>query len=504
MAISKSRYVLITSGVGGQAAVGRRELIARVFTTNQLAPMGGVLEFGGGASSALKNVGAYFGTTSPEYAFANKYFSFISKDVRQADKISFARYSLNATAPQLISTEVGQLSQLTAVTDGSLNLSMGGVTYQLTGLDFSSATSYSAVATALQTAIQNYAAGGALWTGATVTFNNSKFILTGGSEGKASITAALPATSGTDVSSMLGWASATNPVVSVGTDEQTLTESLAETANASDNFGSFAFVEDMTSAQITEVAQWVNNQNVAFLYSVKVTPTNAQEVAAAVYGLNGVCLTLDANNGNAEYMPMAIGACIDYNRPNAATNFMFNKFDSDIPSVTTDTDADKYDQLRVNYLGATQQAGKSLAFYQRGVLTGDISDIGVYWNEMWLKDAFTTEFMNLLLALKMLPANADGANTARGVMIPVIEDAKNNGVIQAGKELSSVQKAYITSLTNNVDAWRSVEQNGWYLDVEVESYTNSNSGLTEYKINYQLIYGKGDAIKQVVGTDILI
>ena len=34
MAISKSRYVLITSGVGGAAAVSRRELIARLMTTN--------------------------------------------------------------------------------------------------------------------------------------------------------------------------------------------------------------------------------------------------------------------------------------------------------------------------------------------------------------------------------------------------------------------------------------------------------------------------------------
>ena len=102
MAISQSRYVLITSGVGGAAAAGRRELIARLMTTNTKAPTKGVLEFGGGAAAALKNVGIHFGTSSAEYAFAAKYFGWVSKDARQADKISFARYTPTATEPQLI------------------------------------------------------------------------------------------------------------------------------------------------------------------------------------------------------------------------------------------------------------------------------------------------------------------------------------------------------------------------------------------------------------------
>lgn len=220
--------------------------------------------------------------------------------------------------------------------------------------------------------------------------------------------------------------------------------------------------------------------------------------------MNGACLTLGDAGDNAHFMPMAIGACINYSRPAAATNFMFNQFNSETPSVTTDSMADRYDAKKINYLGATQQAGKNIAFYQRGVLQGDISDIGVYWNEMWLKDAFATEFLNLLIALKQLPANADGSNTARGVMGAVIEEAKMNGTVQAGKNLNTTQKAYITSLTSDEDAWREVQANGCYLSVSVEEYQNAQSGLTEYKIDYQFIYGKGDSIRKVTGSDILI
>lgn len=505
MAISQSRYVLITSGVGGAAAAGRRDLIARMMTTNTKAPTKGVLEFGGGAAAALKNVGIHFGTSSAEYAFASKYFGWVSKDARQADKISFARYTPTATAPQLISTQdAPALSALAAITDGSMKLSMGGVSYELTGLDFSAATSLADVATVLETAIQANTTGGALWTAATVSFSNGSFILTGGAEGSAAIVPAEDAASGTSVKDLIGWSIAANPIVSVGTAAETLTEALDRIANTSNNFGSFTFAESLSADQVSEVASWTSAQNVSYLYSQHCTSSNYSDMYDACKGKNGACLTLGESADNAQFMPMTIGACINYSRPAAATNFMFNQFNAETPTVTTDADADKYDAKKINYLGATQQAGKNIAFYQRGVLQGDISDIGVYWNEMWLKDAFATEFMNLLIALKQLPANADGSNTARGVMGTVIEEAKMNGTIQAGKTLNATQKAYITSLTADEDAWREVQVNGCWLDVKVQEYQNSQSGLTEYKIDYTLIYGKGDSIRKVTGSDVLI
>ena len=504
MAISKTRYVLITSGVGGTAAVARRELIARLMTTNTKVPTNGVLEFGGGASAALKNVGDYFGTTSAEYAFAAKYFGFVAKDIRQPEKISFARYSLTATAPQLISTEVGALASIQDVTAGSIKISMGGSSYEATGLDFSAATSYDDCSTIIQTAIRGNTAGGTLWTSATVAFTNGAFVLTGGEDGTNEIVPATAAASGTDISGLVGWSIGTNPIVSVGTDEASLTEELDRIANTSDNFGSFDFVESLSADAIAEIATWTHNQNAGFVFSHAVTASNYATVQPVCAGKNGVCLTLENVGDNAEFMPMAIGACIDYTSVGAATNFMFNQFPSETPTVTTDAMADRYDAKKINYLGATQQAGKIVAFYQRGFLQGDIADIGVFWNEMWIKDAISTEMLNLLLAIKQLPANADGSNTARGILVGVTEEAKLNGVFSIGKTLDSTQKAYITSLTGNADAWREVEQNGFYLDVNVDSYINSLNGLTEYAFDYTLIYGKGDSIRKVTGRDVLI
>lgn len=503
MSISKNRYVYITSGVGGTAVVSRRELMARLMTTNEKVATNGVMEFGGGSATALKNVGEYFGTTSTEYAFAQKYFGFVSKDIRTAEKISFARYSLTDTAPQLISTEIGLLSSLQAITNGSVKISMGGASYECTGLDFSSATSYSDCATVLETAIRGNTAGDTLWTEATVVFIDGAFKLTGGATGTNEIAPATTASSGTDISGLIGWSLEKQPIVSVGIDAETLTGALDRIVNTSDNFGSFDFVESLTAEQVGEIANWTDAQNVVYVFSHAVNSTNYATVQTACANKNGVCLTLD-NGTQSQFMPMAIGACIDYSRVGASTNFMFNQFPDEEATVNTDTLADRYDTLKINYLGATQQAGKTLAFYQRGYLQGDIADIGVYWNEMWLKDAISTEMLNLLVAVKQLPANDEGSSTARGILANVIEEAKTNGVILAGKNFNNTQKAYITSLTGDKDAWREVEMNGYWLDVNVEQYTNGQNGLTEYKFDYTLIYGKGDSIRKITGRDVLI
>jgi hypothetical protein len=177
-------------------------------------------------------------------------------------------------------------------------------------------------------------------------------------------------------------------------------------------------------------------------------------------------------------------------------------FNGEQPSVTTDALSKSLDALKINYLGQTAQAGSTISFYQDGVLVGDISDMGVYCNEIWLKDAIKTEFMNLLTGLEKIPANDEGRGLSRGCLQGVLDEALVNGVIIAGKELTRVQKAYITSLTGDVDAWREVESLGYWLDVQITQYMEND--IVKYKVNYLLVYSKGDSIRKVEGTDILI
>lgn len=497
MAISQTKYIEIVSGVGGEATASRRELIARVLTSNALAPYGKVLEMNS------DGVVSYFGSASKEASFASKYFGFISKSATQANKISYARYSLEALAPVLRSTKSGiTVAQFTGINDGSMTMTIGGVATELTGLDFTACTSLSDVAGVIQTAIQAVEDKGEVYTSGTVAFKDSAFVFTGGATGAVEMSAATSASSGTDVSGLLGWNEGNNPIVSDGSDGESLTEAMTRIAGLSNNFGSFACVDELTNAQKAELAAWNATQNYMYLYSCSVEPDEVSALVSLVDGTAGCGVTLDKYSAYAEYMPMSLLATTAYNAGRSAVkNYMYQQFDSDKASVTSDTDADKYDALKVNYLGTTQSAGSMISFYQDGYLM-DGTDMAVYCNEIWLKDAIVTEFMNLLLGLEMLPANEDGRGLARGAIQGIIDEALVNGVIQAGKELTNTQKAYITTQTSDSDAWRDVQTNGYWLDVEIENYVENS--VSKYKVNYKLIYSKGDSIRKVEGNDILI
>lgn len=504
MAISQKRYIEITSGVGGQPAASERELIARIMTTNILAPYGGVMEF-----TSLDNVGGQFGTTSDEYAFAEKYFGFVSKDISTPKKISFARYAPDGLAPQLISTITpNSVAMFKAVSAGSITLTLGGVTATLENINLASAETLSDVAAAIQTAVRGYTDGGTLWTAATVAYTvngvtgRGQFILTGGDSGSTYSIGYAQNTEGSDLAALLGWRAADLPVCSQGADVETPAAAMARVADISNNFGSFGFISALASEDVAAVAAWCNAANVDFMYSVGVTGDNATTVQAAVAGMNGTGLTLEPGNTFAEWMPMALLASTDYNRTNAGRNYMFQQFDGVAASVTTDAMADFYDNLKINYYGATQSAGKQLAFYQRGVLQGSIEDMGVYCNEMWLKDAMRVAFFNLLLAVNKVPANQDGMDMVRGVMMDVIGRAINNGTILKLKTLNPTQKAYIYTLTDDPDAWVDVYNNGFRLSLSVSS--TIENGTTRYAIDYLLIYAKGDSIKKINGTHVLI
>ena len=200
MAISFRKYIDITSAVGGAAAVSRRELIARLFTTNDLSPTGSFAEF-----SSAEEVGEYFGTSSEEFLRAQFYFGYISPAITTPNRISFARWADADTAPMIFGNSMVQtLASWTPITDGAFSMTLGADTNIISGLDFSSAADLAGVASVIQTAIRLET--GALWTAATVTYDAvaQRFNFVGGETG-AAVISVQAAGSGTEIANMLGW-----------------------------------------------------------------------------------------------------------------------------------------------------------------------------------------------------------------------------------------------------------------------------------------------------------
>ena len=510
MAIAFSKYIQITSGVGAGVAVARRELIGRLFTINPLVPTGSILEF-----TTLADVGAYFGTTSEEYKRASYYFSFINKNINAPNKISYARWVNADAAPRIYGAALQTtLTALNLITDGAFSLTLGGVTNLIGGLDFSGAGSLSAVATIIQAAIRSET--GTQWTAATVTYDatRSSFDFVGGSAVVAVVSVAAPG-SGTNISHIIGWLpeainGAGGAIWSNGKLAETITEVLTASTELSNNFGSFLFQPSLTLDQIIEAATWNSaiDQNVLFQYMVPVTAANASSYSAALINFAGVGLTLTSTavaNEYQEQMPMEILAATNYDAVNSVQNYMFYQFNR-TPTVLTTVDSNFYDNLRINYYGRTQQAGRFLDFYQRGVLTGlavNPVDMNVYANEQWLKDAAGVIIMQLLLALSKVSANTQGRIQILTVLQAAIDQALANGSISVGKILNDVQKLYISNITNDPNAWYQVQNIGYWLNCTIESFITSDSRV-EFKATYTLVYSKDDVIRKVEGTHNLI
>jgi len=286
-----------------------------------------------------------------------------------------------------------------------------------------------------------------------------------------------------------------------GDDSETPLEAITRVNEATNNFGSFCFMETLLTADITAVATYNTGLNYKYLYVVQDRASSASAASALVTALGTTakvfvvqCTTADTHE---EYMPMAIFAATDYNGTNTATNFMYKQFDNAIVEVTTDSAASALDALNVNYYGQTQTNGKKLAFLQRG-FNLDGTDASVYCNEIWLKSSIETLFFNMMTSLNKIPADENGAQIILTGITEVATQALTNGTIIIGKTLTSTQKSAITSYSGDNTAWNSVQSSGYWLNVVIKL------DGTVYKAVYTLIYSKGDSIRKVTGSDILI
>lgn len=499
MAIRFSKYIDINSSVQGASGVIGRNFMERLFDTNPLIPSGASLDF-----DTATDVSTYFGSSSKEYARALFYFSRPSKLGTFPTAISFARWVDEAQAPQIYGARLTQtLAQLKTITTGAFSLTLGVDTHVLTGIDFSAATTLADIAAALQTAIRTQT--GTMWTAATVTYNSLRgsFDLVGGSAIAAAVSVQAPG-SGTDITFDIGWLP-NDPCIgaiwSNGSLAESITDTLTNSVAVSDNFGSFDFVDSLSDDEKVEAAEWNQAQNVKYIYLPSVSAGESSALSALIRDIEGVGLTLSPlSDEYPEMLPANIFASTDYSQPGSAQNYMF-QVAALTPSVSTTALSDFYDDLNINYYGRTQNAGNNIDFYQRGVLMGLPSaptDINTYANEIWLKDAIGVVIMNALLISTEIPANQKGRSQLLALISTVAQQAVINGTISVGKLLNDDQKAAITGITGDNQAWLQVQNIGYWLDVQIVLISG------QYVARYKLVYSKNDVIRKVIGDDILI
>lgn len=195
---------------------------------------------------------------------------------------------------------------------------------------------------------------------------------------------------------------------------------------------------------------------------------------------------------------MGIICATDYDQPNSAPTLMYKRHDAVSASVTDDVAYSGYADKKVNFFGLTKTYGSSYTFYQRGV-NGDGTDTAIEVNDLWLRGTIARGFMTLLTNMPKIPANATGVSSIYTVVDSAAQKGLDNGVILANKTLSAEKRALILSYAGgDEEAVNDVQSQGYHISCQLVETDN------EYECKYVLIYSKGDAIKKIVGTHVLI
>ena len=438
MPIPIQKYVNITSGVGGAAVVPTRMFIGNIFTPNSMVDPLAPLVF-----ANAQAVGAYFGTTSEEYLRAVQYFSYVSPSIRTPQNIMFSRYC-NAASPCSIfgGTSAFVLATLQAITAGTITFNFNGTSVTVTGINLSTATSMTTVASVLQTALRLNASP--FLTTCTVTYNavTSSFNFAASNTGVVQGTFSLtPAGSGnTDLATNLLWTPALYIAITSSSPIVTPLQAFTNMVAISNNFGSFVFTTSsaITLAQVQALAAYNATLNVMFQFNVAVTDSTYVSWSAALIATPGVGLTyqtaalLALGTQFPEMIPMSIQAAIDYTQRNGIQNFMYKSMPGITPSVSTSAQQQLLDAARVNYVGSTQTAGQTISFYQNGVMCGLATSpqaMNIFANEQWFKDYVGAALLNLQLALPQVSANAGGVGQIMATLQGAITQALFNGTI---------------------------------------------------------------------------
>ena len=508
MSLPYSAIVPITGVVESPTfATEKKHMLLAV--TNPLIPTSRKwLEFSG--ASAVSDFGAYCGKSGTEYEQLQRYFSFVSKGGNAPEKVIVARWYRADTAAFIrgLKVETSVLS-LNEITDGSFRITLDGVSKDVAGLDFSSDTSYSAIASTIQTALQTDFAG------ATVAYSSitGGFIITSATSGASSSTGGVEdASSGTAVSEMLGLKGAE---LSQGVDAEGFDDFCDRIYHANSAGFSITTYETLSESDKVDSVKWLQGNadgqsyntccRLVFNETDKVT---AKALSSTLDGLGytGYVICYDPNGEWVNTLDCAICATIDYEVDNGAINFNFQPAVgyTAITNLGTVVDYQKgltnsslmqeLDNAKISCVYSVGFGSQEAVYYGSGLMAGSFGTEAVQVDESALQKAIQVTVMNGLTALNKVPLRGEDATNLISSMIasPVGEFVKN-GVIAKGGKLTSTERASISQATGSANAADALEMVGYYFMI----YDLTEEDILKHRVRVLLCYLASGAVNKL-------
>ena len=347
------------------------------------------------AYTGIDGVAADFGMDAPEYRAAELYFS---QSPRPA-QLCVGRWGKTPTPAILkggiLSDGEADASAWASVKDGSFAVSVGGVSKDITGLDFSGATNMNGVAAVVSAALASAGASCA-WDGQRFAMKTSTL----GASAGIGYLAPLSEPAGTDISAMLRMTASTGLPPVAGTDGETAKEAVAALADKSGDWYGCVFADEGLAVEDhLDVAAFVEASAKARIYGVTVTDSRALDAGYAEDAASKLKelarkRTIVAYSRNPYAIVSALGRAftVNFSANRSTITLKFKQLPGVVAEGLTETQAQALEAKRCNVFAAYDN---DTAIFQEGVMSGP-----AYFDEIhgldWLQNAIQSETWNLL------------------------------------------------------------------------------------------------------------
>lgn len=371
--------------------------------------------------SSISDIATDFGISSREYLAAQAFFS----QSPQPTQVYIGRWAKSATAGRLrgrtLSSAEQDISLFTAITTGTLSLTIDGASKSMASIDLSAETNLNGVASQISSALG--VSGSCAWTG-------ERFVITSATTGTSSTVATTD--TGT-LSSLMGFAGSATSVAGVAT------ESLASAITALLDYNTWYMVcvaPDASDDSIVEAAGLIEaaspSRMIGFTTqnSTEIDSTASSTLGSRLKGLgyNRTILVYSSDSPVAAASVFGRMATINFEGSNTTLTLKFKQ----LPGVTAENlRSSQAEALKSHNVNAFCAYQNDTSILQEGITSG-----GWFIDEThgldWLQNRVETDLWNLLYTSKKVGQDESGATAIVSCVNKSLEQGVTNGLIAPG------------------------------------------------------------------------
>lgn len=444
------------------------------------------------------DVADYFGDSSTEAALAANYFLGFNNSQKKPQTMIFTPFVVTSRAAWVRGTSLnGMLLADAKDIEGNFSVSVNGTVYSANTIDLSSATSFTDIASTIQTAISLPAETAVIsWDSAFACFRITT-VATGADQ-------VILAPTGT-VADAFGLSAGT---VSLGAANETATACMDRIKGNSLNWGSFTFIDASMESSREELAVWASNQSRRYLFVGWDSSVTAEVRDSVCFGNTVASQKIDAtmpvyNAPNHAAFVMGSFASVDWDAVDGRITPAFKSQSGLAVSCTTLAVAEALLANGYSYYGAYAASGdgNTFNFLYNGQLPGsDFKWADSFMNQVFLNSQLQLSIATQLTSVRSLPYNEEGYSKLRLACMDPINQALRNGTIQRGVSVSETQRAALISDVG-FDISTDLYTEGYYL--KIEDATAQVRGQRKSP-PMTLYYMDGGSIQQVTLGSIVI